>query len=132
MSQILLPSLSEYSMGAAGERNEPLASTRAAARAPDVRWAWVEDRLKYCRRVRYKLDLFFLFFLDNIIYFKSVLRWEPLQLQFVSLSSSGFPLGPAYYDISTSIFPKAPFIKEELKETETTHLHATSRTQRTQ
>ena len=21
----------------------------------DVRWAWVEDRLKYCRTVRYKL-----------------------------------------------------------------------------
>ena len=34
---------------------EPLASTRAAARAPDVRWAWVENRLKYCRRVWYKL-----------------------------------------------------------------------------
>ena len=34
---------------------EPLASTQAAARAPDVRWAWVEDRLKDCRTVRYKL-----------------------------------------------------------------------------
>ena len=35
------------------------------------------------------------------------------------LSLSGFPafpLGPAYYDISTSILPKAPFIKEELEE----------------
>ena len=30
------------------------------------------------------------------------------------LSLSGLPLGPAYYDVS--IFPKAPFIKEELEE----------------
>ena len=37
---------------------------------------------------------------------------------------------PPCYDIS--IFPEAPFIKEELEELKTTHMHATSRTQRAQ
>ena len=50
----------------------------------------------------------------DVIYFKSVLRWEPA-------FAFGFFLSGPRTTIIISIFPKAPFIKEELEEN---HAHA--------